>query len=95
LGVERWTFAYAVMDRHFRFSIQRVEGKFLPRGFVDREDASVLRGAILNHRNQLHISPDSRAEDDRQLESANAGEIPVRPQSAAEDHTLVEVEGLL
>src|SRR6202035_3946999 len=54
----------------------------------------VLRGTIFNHRNQLHFSPNPRAEDDRQLEGADAGKIPVRVESATEDYPLVEAQGL-
>ena len=71
-----------------------MERELLSGGFVDREDASVLRVAIFDDRNQLHVSSDPRAKDDRELESANAGEIPICAQSAAEDHALVETEGL-
>ena len=71
-----------------------MEGEFLPRGSVDREDVAVLRRAIYDNRNQLHLPSNSRAENDRQLESANAGEIPFRAESAAKDHALVETEGL-
>jgi len=42
-----------------------VEREFLSRRFADGEDAAVLRRAILDHRNQLHVSPHSGAEDDR------------------------------
>src|SRR6266496_1459946 len=38
--------------------------------------------------------PHSRAENDRQLESANAREVPLRAQSAAKDYTLVEAARL-
>jgi len=36
----------------------------------------------------------SGAKDNRELENADAGQIPVRAQSAPEDHPLVEAEGL-
>src|ERR1700693_5305034 len=71
-----------------------MEGELLSRRFIDGEDAAVLRRAILHDRNQLHISPHSRAEDDRQLESADTREIPVCAQSAAKNHPLVDAEGL-
>jgi len=53
-----------------------------------------LCGAILNNGDQLHISPHSRAENNRQLESANAGRIPVCTEGTAENHALVEAARL-
>src|SRR6266487_5993160 len=71
-----------------------MERKFLPGRFVNGEDAAVLCGAVFDHRDQLHLSSDPGAEDDRQLENADTGEIPVRAESAPEDHALVQAEGL-
>ena len=52
-----------------------MEREFLSRRFARGEDVAVLRGTIFNHGDQLHISPHSRAENNRQLESTDAGEI--------------------
>ena len=83
-----------LLDRYFWISILGMEGELLSRGFTNGEDAAVLRRAIFNHRNQLHVSPHPRPEDDRKLESANAGEISICPKSAAENHTLVKIARL-
>src|SRR6059058_456506 len=85
---------HEILDRHIGFSVRRVERKFLSGGFARGEDAAVLRGAIFHDRDQLHLPSDSRAENDRQLESANAGGIPVCTESAAENHALVEAARL-
>ena len=50
------------LDRHIRISVLGVERKFLSRRFAHGEDAAVLCGTILDHRDQLHVSPHSRAE---------------------------------
>jgi hypothetical protein len=71
-----------------------VERELLSRRFADGEDALVLRRAIHYDRDQLYVSPHSCAEDDRKLESANAGEISLRFESAAENHALVEAARL-
>src|ERR1700680_4995828 len=82
------------VDRHLGLPIHGMEGKFLPGRSADFEDASVLLREVFDHRDQLYFSPDSRAEDNRELENADAGEIPVRAESAPENHALVQVEGL-
>src|SRR5206468_7337416 len=84
-----------LLDRHLWISVLGVEGELLSRRFAYGEDAAVLRRAIRHNRNQLHLSPHSRAEDDRKLESANAGEISVCTEGAAENHPLVEAARLL
>ena len=71
-----------------------MERKFLSRRFAHGEDVAVLCGTIRHDRDQLHISPHSRAENDRKLESANAGEISFRFESAAENHALGEIARL-
>src|SRR5207245_11514668 len=85
---------HEILDRHLRFSIRGVEGKFLSRRFAHGKDAAVLRGTIFNNGDQLHLLPDPRAEDDRELDNAYAGEISVRAKSATKDHTLVEASRL-
>ena len=84
-----------ILDWHLGFSIRGVERKFLSRRFARGENAAVLRRAILDHRNQLHVSPHSGAEDDRKLEGANTREISFCAESAAENHALVEAARLL
>src|SRR5947207_14442541 len=71
-----------------------MEGKFLPGGFAGGKDAAVLCGAFFDDRNQLHVSPHSIAENDRQLETTDAGEFSVRAEGAAKDHALVEAARL-
>src|SRR5256886_13985426 len=71
-----------------------MERKFLSGRSVNGEDVAVLRRTFCDHRDQLHFSPHSGAENNRELEDADAGQIPVRAQSAPEDHALVEAEGL-
>lgn len=71
-----------------------MEGKLLPGRSARGEDAAVLRGTIFNDGDQLHVSPDSGAQNNRQLESANAGEIPVCAESSTENHALVEAARL-
>jgi hypothetical protein len=71
-----------------------MEGKFLPPGFANNKDAFVLRRTIRHDRDQLHVSPDSHAEDDRKLESANPGEISFRFKSATENHALGKIARL-
>ena len=45
------------VGRHFRISISRMERDFLSGEISSCENAAVLRGAILNHRDQLHLLP--------------------------------------
>src|SRR5437899_2974445 len=71
-----------------------MEGKFLSGRFAHEQNATVLRGAILDHRDQLHVSPNPKREDDRQLEATDAGEISVCAQSAAKDHAFCEAARL-
>src|SRR5205814_8625874 len=82
------------LDRHLGLSVCGMERKFLSGRSADGEDVAVLRRAVFDHRDQLHFPPHSGAKDNRELESANAGQISVRAQSAAKDHPLVEAEGL-
>src|SRR6266478_518771 len=85
---------HEILDRHLGFSIRGVEGKFLSGRFAGGEDAPVLRRAIFHDRDQLHVSSHSCDENDRQLESADAGRIPVCTQSTAENYALVEASRL-
>ena len=82
------------LDRYLWISVLGVEREFLSRRFARGEDVAVLRGTIFNHGDQLHISPHSRAKNNRQLESANAGEILLCTEGAAENHALVEAARL-
>src|SRR5438552_4101951 len=82
------------LDRHLGFSVRGMERKFLSGRSVNGEDVAVLRRTLFDHRDQLHFSPHSGAENNRELENTDAGQISVRAQSAPEDHALVEAEGL-
>jgi hypothetical protein len=83
-----------LLDRDFWISVRRVEGKLLPGRSARGKDAVVLLGTVFNHRDKLYVSPDSGAENNRQLEGANAGAIPVCAESSTENHALVEAARL-
>ena len=82
------------LDRYVWISVPRVEREFLSRRFAYGEDVIVLYGTILDDGDQLHISPNPCAENNRQLESTDAGEISVCTEGAAEDYALVEAARL-
>jgi Uncharacterized conserved protein len=75
------------------FQYAEWKGNFYPEDLPPRRCCRFMR-TIFNDGDQLHISPHSRAENNRQLESANAGEIPVCTEGAAENHALVEAARL-
>src|SRR5262249_17312323 len=83
-----------LLDRHLWISVLGVEGQFLSGRSAHREDAFVLRRAICNDRDQLHVSQDSRGEDNRKLENANAGQISLCTKSAAKNHALGKIARL-
>jgi len=59
-----------------------MERKFLSGRSANGEDVAVLRRTLFDYRDQLHFPPDPGAEDNRELENADIGQIPVRAQSA-------------
>src|SRR5450755_1650092 len=85
---------YELLDRHVGFSICRMEGDFLSRGFADEQDAFVFRRAPAHDRNQLQFSSYSEREDDRRLVEGDAGEFQVQSESAAESDALAEAAKL-
>jgi hypothetical protein len=56
---------YEILDRDIRVSVCRVEGELLPGRFADGKNVAVLRRTSFDYGNQLYVSSDSRAEDDR------------------------------
>src|SRR5437588_13102375 len=85
---------YELLDRHLWIPIRGVEGELLSRRFGDGEDVGVLRRAVRHDRDQLHVSPHSRREDNRKLENTNAAEISLFAEGSAENHPLVEAARL-
>src|SRR4029453_5806127 len=81
--------ANEILDRHIGFSVRRVEGKFLSGRPAGGKNAGLLCRTPFDDRDQLYFSSHSGSEDNRQLESADAGRIPVCTESAAEDYALV------
>src|SRR6266571_7892254 len=79
-----------MLGRYIRFSVHRVEGKFLSRGFAGGEDVAVLCGTSFNDGDQLHVPSHSSPENDRQLETADSGKFSFCAESTAKDHALVE-----
>ena len=53
------------LDRHIRFPVRGMESEFLSRRFALEQNAAVLRGAIFDHGDQLHVSPNSKRQDNR------------------------------
>jgi len=76
------------------FSTRNGKGNFYPEDLPTAKMLPFYAERFFDHRDQLHFPPDPGAEDNRELENADIGQIPVRAQSAPEDHTLVEAEGL-
>jgi hypothetical protein len=56
---------YEILDWNIRVSICRVEGKLLSGRLAGGKNVAVLRGTPFDYGNQLHISSDSCAQDDR------------------------------
>ena len=56
---------YEILDWNVRVSVYRVEGKLLSGRLARGKNVAVLRGAPFDYGNQLHVSSDSCAEDDR------------------------------
>src|SRR5205807_2403992 len=57
------------LDRYLGFSVRGMERKFLSGRSVNGEDVAVLRRTLFDHRDQLHFSPHSVAENNRELEN--------------------------
>ena len=83
-----------LLDRHLWISVLGVEGQFLSGRSADDENATVLRRATFDDRNQLHLPPHSRTEDNRKLEGANTVEISFRAESATKNHPLGKIARL-
>src|SRR3984893_6725350 len=82
------------MGWHFRISISRVERNFLSRKISYRENAAVLRGTILHHRNQLHFLSNPEQQNHRGLGQLDSGTFSFWSQSAAEDHPYLKAPEL-
>src|SRR5437762_7708238 len=67
-----------------------MEGQLLSGEAPGGEDAAVLRRALRDGRDQLHVLSHAEREDPRRLEPRDAGEVqadPQGPQARSEEHT--------
>src|SRR5262249_37631790 len=68
------------LDWYVWVQLSGMEGKLLPAGSSSREDAAVLRGAVSDGRDQLHLLPHAERKARQRMGGAN----PVAVQADAE-----------
>src|SRR5690606_1648156 len=94
--IESWStpgIEHGDLGRHVRLQLSRMEGKFLSGEDRRREHAAVLRAALSDGRDQLHVLSDAQPEDAAELGSANAAVLQADAQGAEAHHARCALEG--
>src|SRR4029453_14105128 len=71
-----------VLDWHVRLQLPGVEGELLSIGSSSCEDAAVLRGAVPNRRDQLHVLSDAERKAREWLGGANSVAVQTHVESS-------------
>src|SRR4029077_19039829 len=74
--------AHEDVGRHLRVQLPRMEGQLLSAQAAGGEDAAVLRRALHDRRDQLHLLSHAEREDPRRLESRNSAGFPPHAQGS-------------
>ena len=82
------------LDRHLWLQLPRMEGQLLSSDAAVREDAAVLRRAVPDGRDQLHVLPRAEREDSRRLEQGDPRHIQADAEGAEAHHARSAAERL-
>src|SRR6185437_14538541 len=81
-------------DWHLRFSISGMERNLLSERAFHRTNASLLRGEVREHRDQLFVPAHSKPENPKRVGPGDSTGVSVQFQSAAKDHAFRAVARL-
>src|SRR5207237_677705 len=74
------------LDWDLRLQLPGVEGQLLSARSPGGEDAALLRRALSDGRDQLHVLPDAERDARRRMGGADAGALQAHAEGAAPDH---------